>query len=287
MRELTKKAPAKLNLTLDILRRREDGYHEMKMVMQTISLCDTVSVWVDTGSGKTIVRTDNAALPDGPENIAYKAAAAFYAATGMENTGTEILVEKHIPFCAGMAGGSADGAAVLHALRELTGIALPDRRLEEIGGTFGSDVPFCVRGGTALAEGRGEVLTTLPSMPACWIAVCKPDFDLPTPALFHRVQVDKICRRPDTEKMTVALSNGNLSAVAAELGDVFEEFLLPEERIKIDGIKKTMLNCGALNAAMTGSGPTVFGLFDRESKAQQAVEVLRAVYSQTFLAQPI
>lgn len=287
MRELTKKAPAKLNLTLDILRRREDGYHEMKMVMQTISLCDTVSVWVDTGSGKTIVRTDNAALPDGPKNIAYKAAEAFYTATGMENTGTEILVEKHIPFCAGMAGGSADGAAVLHALRELTGIALPDRRLEEIGGTFGSDVPFCVRSGTALAEGRGEVLTTLPSMPACWIAVCKPDFDLPTPALFHRVQVDKICRRPDTEKMTVALSNGNLSAVAAELRDVFEEFLLPEERVKIDGIKKTMLNCGALNAAMTGSGPTVFGLFDRESKAQQAVEVLRAVYSQTFLAQPI
>lgn len=146
-------------------------------------------------------------------------------------------------------------------------------------------MPYCVRGGTVLAEGRGERLTDWPALPACQIVICKPDFGLPTPALFGRVRVDEIKNRPDHAAMYDALAQGDLRAVAANLRDVFEEVLTPEER-QIFGIRDALLDCGALGAAMTGSGPTVFGLFDDSGAAQRAYEHLKARYSQTFLAHP-
>ena len=273
MKSMTLPAYAKLNLTLDILRKRPDGYHDLRMVMQSIALHDTVTVRTETGDGDITVRTDREDLPGGPGNIAWKAARAFYDAVGMENGGTEILLEKRIPMQAGMAGGSADGAAVLQALRSLYAPEMPRQELERIGLQVGSDVPFCVHGGTCLAEGRGEVLTDLPPLPACAIVLCKPDFGLPTPELFTRVDGADLGERPDASAMAEALARGELAAVAGCLGNVFERVLTGEE--------------GALNAAMSGSGPTVFGLFTDPVKADRAAEVLGQTYRQTYLAAPV
>ena len=287
MKSMTLPAYAKLNLTLDILRKRPDGYHDLRMVMQSIALHDTVTVRTETGDGDITVRTDREDLPGGPGNIAWKAARAFYDAVGMENGGTEILLEKRIPMQAGMAGGSADGAAVLQALRSLYAPEMSRQELERIGLQVGSDVPFCVRGGTALAEGRGEVLTDLPPLPACAIVVCKPEFGLSTPALFGRVRVEKLGRRPDHDAMKQALAAGNLGAVARQMGNVFEEVLTAEESREIAYLKDVMLRCGALNAVMTGSGPTVFGLFAQKEQAEHAAQVLRSRYAQLFLTTPV
>ncbi|MEG1594502.1 MAG: 4-(cytidine 5'-diphospho)-2-C-methyl-D-erythritol kinase, partial [Oscillibacter sp.] len=236
--EQTRFAPAKLNLTLDILRRRADGYHDLEMVMQSVSLCDRVTLLCGIGGGDIVVHTDRADLPGGSKNLAWQAAQAFYEATGLPNE-------------AGLAGGSADAAAVLRILQALLYPALPDAELERIAAGVGSDVPFCVRGGTALAEGRGEILTTLPPLPACCILLCKPDFGISTPALFRRVQAEKLRDRPDLAAMRGALSEGNLPAVANRLRNVFEDVLSGDEK-EIFTIKEQLLQAGALNACMTG-----------------------------------
>jgi len=287
VKEQTVLAHAKVNLTLDILRRRPDGYHDLEMVMQSISLHDAVTVRTETGSGEIVVHAGREDLPSGPENIAWKAADAFFEAAGIVNDGVEITIEKHIPAAAGMAGGSADGAAVLRALREFLCPEMPDVELERIGARVGSDVPFCVHGGTALAEGRGERLTDLAPMPACSMVICKPDFGLSTPQLFGRVRVDDIARRPDHGAMKAALAAGDLSGVADALCNVFCEVLAEKERHEILHIRQVMLENGALNAVMTGSGPTVFGLFDKETAAQTAADALRREYAQVFLAEPV
>jgi len=286
MRELTLRAPAKINLTLDILRRRSDGYHDLRMVMQTVSLYDLVTVQTETGTGDIYVRTSLAELPNGPGNLAWKAAQAFFDATGLENNGLEIAIVKQIPVCAGLAGGSTDGAAVLKALQQLLLPELPEEKLEEIGAQVGSDVPFCIRGGTALAEGRGEVLTTLPSMPECWIVLCKPEFGISTPELFGRVRVEALPFHPDTEGMRDALAAGELRTVAQLTGNVFESVLMTEKR-EIAAIVRALRDAGALAAAMTGSGPTVFGVFEEEEKACSAAEQLRGRYTQTYLTEPV
>ena len=286
MRSVTREAPAKLNLTLDILRRRPDGYHDLRMVMQAISLSDTVTV-AETAGEEITVRTDRTDLPGGRDNIAWKAADVFFRTVGIPRHGLAITLNKRIPARAGMAGGSTDGAVVLKILRELYRPELPDTVLEEMAAAVGSDVPFCVRGGTALVEGRGEILTPLPSLPDCWITLCKPDFGLSTPALFGRVQVEKLLRRPDYEAMERALAAGDLEAVAGQMWNVFEEVLTPSETEEICWIKDRLLTHGALNAVMTGSGPTVFGLFDNETAACQAAETLKERYSQVFTARPV
>lgn len=287
MQEKTVFAHAKVNLTLDILRRRPDGYHDLEMVMQSISLHDVVTVRAETGGGEIVVHAGREDLPSGPENIAWKAADAFFRAAGLRNDGVEITIEKNIPAAAGMAGGSADGAAVLRALRDLLRPEMPDSALEEIGAGVGSDVPFCVHGGTALAEGRGERLTDLPPMPACRMVICKPDFDLSTPKLFGRVRVDALKQRPDHEAMRAALAAGALSGVADGLCNVFCEVLTEEEGWEVAHIRQVMLENGALNGVMTGSGPAVFGLFDAEAAAQSAADALRKEYAQVFLAEPV
>lgn len=285
MKELTISAPAKLNLTLDILRRREDGYHDLKMTMLSVELCDTLTVRL-RGDGRILVRAPGADLPEGEDNLAGKAARRFFEEIG-ENPGVEITIEKRIPAQAGMAGGSADAAAALRALRTLLRPEMPDCRLERLGEKVGSDVPFCVRGGAVLAEGRGERLTTWPQMPPCHIVVCKPDFGLSTPALFGRVRVESLQRRPDHEALRAALLAGDLKAVAANMANVFEEVLTPGEAEAVGDVKARLRGLGAENAVMTGSGPAVFGLFQEEEAARRAADALSASHLQTFLTRPL
>jgi 4-diphosphocytidyl-2-C-methyl-D-erythritol kinase len=287
MRQLTLNAPAKINLALDILRRRPDGYHELRTVMQAVSLCDTVTVRTADGDGELTVRSSFPELTGGPDNLAYQAARVFFDAVGTIRDDVDIFLEKRIPVCAGLAGGSTDAAAVLRALRELVRPELGEEKLEELGAAVGSDVPFCLRGGTALAEGRGEVLTPLPGLPDCRIVLCKPDFGVSTRELFGRVRLSELTRRPDTEGMCRALARGSLSGVAETLCNVFEEALDPEKRKTVASIAETMRRNGALNAAMTGSGPTVFGLFQREDAAREAAMALKERYSQVFFAKPL
>ena len=285
MRELTLSAPAKLNLTLDILRRRADGYHDLKMVMTSIDLCDKVTVRLRE-DGQIAARAPGTDLPEGEDNLAGRAARVFLQEAGAD-CGAEITIEKHIPSQAGMAGGSSDAAAVLRALRLLLRPEMALGQLERMGERIGSDVPYCVRGGTVLAEGRGERLTDWPALKPCWIVVCKPDFGLSTPALFGRVRVEKLSLRPDHDTMFQALESGNLSAVAAQLRNVFETVLMPGETAAVDDMKETLRRCGAAGALMTGSGPTVFGLFSQEDGARRACGQLRVQYARTFLTRPL
>ena len=282
MKTLT--APAKVNLALDILGTRPDGYHDMRMVMQTISLCDTVTV-EETVAGFEL-RTDGDFIPAGKKTLEQRAAEAFFAFIGQPMPGLEVTLEKVTPAYAGLGGGSADVAALLRILRDIYAPELPTEELERIGFIVGSDMPFCVRGGTCLAEGRGEVLTDLTPLPDCWLVLCKPDFGIPTPTLFARVDGGELIQRPDIDGMRHALEAGDLSGVADRLGNVFEE-VLPEEYHEVFQIKKRLVELGALNAAMSGSGPTVFGIFAEKETARRAAEALKETYVQTYLVQPV
>ena len=277
-------ANAKINLTLDILRKREDGYHEMQMVMQAVTLADTLTVAPARGSEGQAV-SDLHFLPTGDKNLAQMAAAAFRRATGLGGA-VDVSNQQRVPVCAGLAGGSADAAAVLTAMNELTGVGLSRLELAKIGEPVGSDVPFCVLGGTALAEGRGEVLTPLPPLPPCHIVICKPPFSISTPQLFSRVNARKIVRRPDTAGVVAALEAGDLAGVARRMYNVFEDVLEPRRLSEIGEIKAALIDCGALGASMSGSGPSVFGLFDDPDSAQAAAERLRETYHDVFLCGP-
>lgn len=281
MTTITLPAHAKLNLTLDILGKRTDGYHDLAMVMQSISLHDDVTVTLTDGDS-IVCRCGT--LPGDDSNLAVKAAKAFFVGTDIEPCGLSIAIEKRIPVQAGMAGGSADAAAVLHALRALLAPELPTQVLEKIGEAVGSDVPFCVRGGMALAEGRGERLTTLNAAPRFHAVVCKPDFSLSTPVLFKRSDTVEIVDRPDTEGMLRAIEAGDALGVSARVFNVFES-VLDENENAVFVIKEQLLSLGADAAAMTGSGPTVFGLFKSLDRAQSAYDNVKQSYPQTYLAE--
>ena len=224
-------------------------------------------------------------LPSGGKNLAQMAAAAFRRATGLGGE-VDVNIRKHVPVCAGLAGGSADAAAVLTAMNQLTGAGLSPAELAKIGEKVGSDVPFCVLGGTALAEGRGEILTPLPPLPPCRIVICKPPFSISTPQLFGRVNVRKIVRRPDTAGVAAALAAGDLAGTARRMYNVFEDVLEPRRAAEIGEIKAVLIDCGALGASMSGSGPSVFGLFDDLGGAHAACERLRETYRDVFLCGP-
>ncbi len=277
-------ANAKINLTLDILRKREDGYHDLQMVMQAVTLADTLTVVPARGvEGQAL--SDLHFLPTGGKNLAQVAAAAFRQATGLGGE-VDVSIQKHVPVCAGLAGGRADAAAVLSAMNRLTGAGLSPTELAKIGEQVGSDVPFCVLGGTALAESRGEVLTPLAPLPPCHIVICKPPFSISTPQLFGRVKVKKIVRRPDTAGVIAALEAGDLTGVARRMYNVFEDVLEPRRLSEINSIKAALIDCGALGASMSGSGPSVFGLFDQKNRAQEALERLKKGYRGVFLCGP-
>lgn len=284
MLPLMRNAPAKVNLALDILRKREDGYHDMRMVMQTVSLCDVVRV-EERPAGFSL-QMEGFVPPAGKKTLEERAAEAFFAELGMPVPGLAVSIAKNTPAYAGLGGGSADVAALLRGLRDVWCPDLPNETLERIGFAVGSDMPFCIRGGTALAEGRGEVLTDLNPLPDCRFVICKPDFDIPTPALFARVRPDAFENRPDIDGMIAALERGDLEGIAARLCNVFEE-VLPEGCEEVFAIRAKLLKAGAMGAVMSGSGPTVFGIFREEETARKAAEVLRQQYRQTYLAQPV
>ena len=277
-------ANAKINLTLDILRRREDGYHDLQMVMQSVTLADVLTVAPAQGAVGQAV-SDLHFLPTGGKNLAQMAAAAFRQAAGLGGQ-VDVSIQKRVPVCAGLAGGSADAAAVLRAMNRLTSAGLSSVELAKIGERVGSDVPFCVLGGTALAEGRGERLTPLSPLPPCSIVICTPHISISTPHLFGRVNVRKIVRRPDTSGVIAALDAGDLAGVARRMYNVFEDVLEPRRAVEIGEIKAALIDCGALGASMSGSGPSVFGLFHREDLAQEALERLRSSYRDVFLCGP-
>ena len=277
-------ANAKINLTLDILRRREDGYHDLQMVMQSVTLADALTLTPAQGE-EGCAASNLHFLPTGGKNLTQMAAAAYRAAAGAGGE-VDVSIQKHIPVCAGLAGGSADAAAVLRAMNALTGAGLSLARLAEIGARVGSDVPFCVLGGAALAEGRGERLTPLPGLPLCHIVICKPPFSVSAPQLFSRVNVQKIVRRPDTAGVIAALNAGDLTGVARRMYNVFEDVLDRRRYGEIASIKAALIDCGALGASMSGSGPSVFGLFPRLEDAQAAQERLLGSYRDVFLCAP-
>lgn len=277
-------APAKVNLALDILRRRPDGYHDLLMVMQSVSLCDTVIVEetpdgfaLDTGGGFT---------PLSGRSMELRTAEAFFSTIGRPMPGLRVTLEKRIPAYAGLGGGSADVAAFLRILRKVYCPSLSADALERIGLSIGSDVPFCVRGGTAYAQGRGEILTPLPPLPDMYFVLCKPPFDIPTPTLFARADRLTLSRRPDIDGMTDAVRRGDFDAIAARLCNVFED-VLPPEFAEVFAVKARLLELGADNAVMSGSGPTVCGLFRAAAAAQAAADTLRERYPNTFTATPL
>lgn len=286
MQTLTLSAPAKINLTLDILGLRPDGFHEMNMIMQSVSLEDTVTLTLGAPGGIRS-RSNLHFLPGDHKNLAVSAALAFRAATGQTWADLSIDIHKNIPVCAGTAGGSSDAAAVLRGLNTLTGAGLSPQALAELGASIGSDVPYCVLGGTALAQGRGERLTPLPPLPPCSFVLCKPAFSISTPVLFRAWDKQKRRLRPDTQGVLRALEQGDLAGIGHRLFNVFEEVLAPMQRRDIERIKNILIQAGALGATMSGSGPTVLGLFDQEALAQQALTQLKALYQEVFLVQPV
>ena len=285
MKTIKEKAYAKLNLSLDIISKMDDGYHAMKMVMQSAGLCDEISL-SETNSKGIAVRTNLSYLPKDDRNIAVKAADMFMEETGVLIPGLFIDIQKNIPVCAGLGGGSSDGAAVLRAMNALTGAGLSAEELMAMGSRLGSDVPFCVAGGTALATGKGEVLSPLPPLPPCSIVICKPEFSISTPKLFSRINCSKMHHHPDTDGIIKALNAEDLTGVSRRMYNVFEE-VLPEQFSDVGLIKAKLLDCRALGVSMSGTGSAVFGLFDSYKCAQTAYQLLSKDYSACFLTRPI
>lgn len=278
---MIERAHAKLNLSLDVLGKGRDGYHDMRMVMQTVQFGDDVDVEL-TDDGRFTIDPGQSYLPADGRNLAVKAAALFLTGTGK---GARIRIEKRIPVCAGMGGGSADAAAVLRALNRSTGGERSTAQLMALGARVGSDVPFCVLEGTALAEGRGDLLTVLPALPDCAIVICKPAFSVSTPELFGKVDGRRSRLRPDTPGILAALEKGDVPGVARRMFNVFED-VLGRRQSEIAAIKGALTDRGALGAVMTGSGSAVFGLFADDAAAQAAYESLSARYGECFLTRP-
>ncbi len=286
MERIERRACAKLNLTLDILGRRPDGYHDLRMVMQSVSLSDAITILPGAEPG-VHAATSLPFLPAGEKNLAVIAARRFWAAAGLPEENLCISIEKAIPVCAGLAGGSADAAAVLRALNEHYGMPLSEEELLAAAAEVGSDVPFCVLGGTALAEGRGERLTPLRPLPECAIVLCKPPFSVSTPELFRAADAVKLRCHPDTAGMLDAVARGDLPGICRRMYNVFED-VLPEPRAgTVREIKHILLEHGALGACMSGTGPTVFGIFGSETGASSAFDDLKRDWPDTFLTRPV
>ncbi len=281
--KVTYKAAAKINLMLDILTRLDNGYHSLFMLMQSVGLYDTVSVEKAEGDEITITCSQDK-IPCDRSNIAYKAAVAFFKATDIEPCGLNIHIEKDIPFAAGMAGGSADGAAVIAALNDIFETDLSNQQLCGIGVKVGADVPFCLTGGTMLAQNIGEILSPLPPLEDCYIVLAKPDRGVSTKEAYGAFDTAVNIRHLDTCGMLYAASEGNFEGICKRCKNVFEQLIEVPERVPI----KSILNRhGALCACMSGSGPTVYGIFDDESKAQAAVSNLKSICKNSYITKPV
>lgn len=284
MRRATYKSFAKINLTLDVLGRMENNYHEVEMIMQTVSLYDMICVET-AEEGRISLSSNLPFLPTGPDNLAYKAAEMFFAETGIRG-GANITLCKHIPVGAGLAGGSSNCAAVLRALNKLYAGELSVSKLCEMGVRLGADVPYCILGGTRLARGIGEKLSPLPRMPFCHILLVKPAFSISTKAVYEKIDSCGGFRRPDTEVVTEGLKNRNIHTIAKGMGNVLEEVSLSDYPV-LSLLKEQLIELGAVAAQMSGSGPTVFGIFTDREKAENAKCRLWGKYKTVYLCNPV
>ena len=276
MKTVHEKAYAKLNISLDVGKRREDGFHEMTMVMQSVSLADAVTVTLND-TGRVRARTSLPFIPGDERNLAVKAALCYLEAIGRQGQGACIEIQKVVPVGAGMGGGSSDAAAVLRAMNALFDHALSTPELEKLSCAVGSDVAFCVAGGTALATGRGEKLEALPPLPDCAFVVCKPEFSISTPELFRKLDQMPLRRHPDTAGLTAAIREGQLGQVCRRMYNVFED--VDDRRMRtVADIKSRLLDAGALGAVMTGTGSAVFGVFAPGQAMESVCSSLRREY---------
>ena len=272
MKEISVKALAKINLGLDVVRRREDGYHEVKMVMQTIHLFDRLEM-KKTAGGITMT-TNLSFLPTNENNLVYKAAKLLMDEFQIRD-GIDVKLHKYIPVAAGMAGGSTDAAAVLYGMNRMFELGLSKEELMQRGVKIGADVPYCIMRGTALAEGIGEQLTALPPMVKCPILIAKPQISVSTKFVYENLKLDENTVHPDIDRLVEDIRRKDLAAITSDMGNVLETVTIPNYPV-IAEIKEHMMEHGAVNAMMSGSGPTVFGLFDKEATAVEAYEAMKA-----------
>ena len=271
MEQCVRKAYAKINLGLDVIGVLENGYHEVKMVMQTVGIHDVLTLQkIPTG---IVVTTDNGELPTDENNLIYKSAKLMIEKYDIQE-GVRIHLEKNIPIAAGMAGGSTDAAATFIGMNELFELGATEAELRQLGVKVGADVPYCIMGGTALAEGIGEKLTRLPSPPDCYLLIAKPDINVSTKYVYEHLDAEGVEKHPDIDGMIEALQQENLDGVIARLGNVLESVTVKKYPI-IEEIKQNMLENGAEGSLMSGSGPTVFGIFRDKETADNALQVLQ------------
>ena len=285
MTTLYEGAYAKLNLTLDVLGKREDGYHDLQSVMQTISIRDDVEIDIGTGKPWKLLCSVEG-IPTDDTNLAWKAAEVYCKAMNKDPNGIEIRITKRIPSGAGMGGGSADAAAVLRALNDYYGNPLSILALAELGAQVGSDVPFCTLCGTAMVEGRGEILRKLPDMPDCVFVVCKPDFSVSTPELYQKIDTVAIAKRPDNRAMESALLAGDLGKVAENVYNVFDP-IVTADNLELNYIKSIFNSYGAVGYQMTGSGSAVFAIMPSFEYAAVVCNMLKDNYPQIYIAKPV
>lgn len=290
MEAVTLQAYAKINLGLDVLRKRPDGYHEVKMIMQSISLADTLELKkIPEGTIRLIngAERDNPEVPMDKTNLIYRAIDLIKQKYAISE-GIEATMTKRIPVAAGMAGGSTDAAAALKGMNQLFALGLSEQELCELGVTLGADIPYCIMGGTALSEGIGERLTPLPPMPECWILIAKPPICVSTGFVYGNLKANELTVHPDIDGMTEAIKHNDLHGITSRLGNVLETVTIPAHP-EIAVIKDRMLDYGAMQALMSGSGPTVFGIFAEEEQAAEAGTAIQkeGLSGQVYLTKPI
>lgn len=276
-----RRAYAKINLGLDVLGVLPNGYHEVRMIMQTVGIYDELSF--EKAENGIVITTDAGELPTNEDNLIYKAVKLLFDKYAISE-GVRIHLQKNIPIAAGMAGGSTDAAATLKGISELFELNCDEKELRELGVKIGADVPYCIMGGTALAEGIGEKLTKLSPAPDCFLLVAKPDINVSTKYVYEHLDAQESYEHPDIDGMLEAISQESLDGVVSTMGNVLETVTVPAYPV-IDTIKARMKELGALNSMMSGSGPTVFGIFDQETVAKKAFEALKAdgLAKQVFL----
>ena len=272
MDTLTRKAYAKINLGLDVLRRREDRYHEVKMIMQTVDIYDVLT-FVKAPADVFRLSVDSAQIPDDDNNLVLKAARLLFATAGID-AGVEVTLQKNIPVAAGMAGGSTDAAATLIGLNALYDLRFTTEQLQEIGVKLGADIPYCIMGGTALSQGIGEILRPLPAPPRAHLVIAKPDLMISTKYVYENLHANSLKVHPNIDGMIEALSNQDLIKMCSLMGNVLETVTEKENPI-ITQIKDLMQEQGATGALMSGSGPTVFGIFTEEEKARNCFQKIQ------------
>lgn len=282
METLKLEAMAKINLGLDVLRRREDGYHEVKMVMQTVGICDRLE-FEKLAEDCIRISTDKAEIPCDEHNLIYKAIKHMKDTYGITG-GVAVKLEKNIPIAAGMAGGSADAAAAIHGVNQFFGLGLSLEEKQKLGVKIGADVPYCLMGGTALSEGIGEVLTALPEVPKAYLVIAKPDINVSTKFVYENLHANSLTEHPDVDGMVESIRQGDLKGITKRMANVLETVTVKHYPI-IEEMKEFLRRQGAMNALMSGSGPTVFGVFEKEETARSAYEAMcRAGFTnQVFL----